>query len=504
MEYDVFISYAHHDNEAHESWIHEFEERLSADYRSRTGQRLRVFLDKDTLNTGNVLSDRLQQAIDASALFLPILSPTYLASAWCRREFLHYKTCTGENLILEGNSRILPIRLMPYDLYRGDTAEERREVEEVTGFLTGKEILYADFHRDPLPVAVSEEGFRKKIAELSTAIYKVLQSVRQQEEAVKSPPRAEGIGLFLGYAYGEAKKLRDQLAIELQQQRKYKNLSIRILPEDTADAPKNPRELSERKIQAFIQGQLKVSDMAVFFYDDVEGAKPADNPHAPIAHLQYELALKTAKEQPGYRIFYSTQHSEDCALSQLAFLNNLDKEAASNAQVQCLPAFELKAIRDLLMEYLQKPALPPPPPPATVAGTRIFYVHHHLDKKDPLWAQIDDLMYENNYEVIRTVFPEDDPLIDVDLAMQNSWLISHKALVLLRHATPTWCNAKKVELIKTATEKAPPYQMAICVADPDAADRIRQVRSHEFKVIDCAKDGFEQEILTFLKDASHV
>ena len=29
MEYDVFISYAHFDNETHGNWIHEFEDRLA-------------------------------------------------------------------------------------------------------------------------------------------------------------------------------------------------------------------------------------------------------------------------------------------------------------------------------------------------------------------------------------------------------------------------------------------------------------------------------------------
>ena len=81
MEYDVFISYAHFDNETHGNWIHEFEDRLARDYRARTGQTLKVFLDKDGLNTGHVLSDRLKQAMDNSALLLPILSPVYLSSS---------------------------------------------------------------------------------------------------------------------------------------------------------------------------------------------------------------------------------------------------------------------------------------------------------------------------------------------------------------------------------------------------------------------------------------
>jgi hypothetical protein len=500
MEYDVFISYSHHDNETHGSWIHEFQKRLTDDYRSRTGQRLKVFFDADGLRTGSVLSDHLKVALENSALFVPVLSPAYLASTWCRREFLHYKGFAGEDIIVEGTSRILPVRLMDWDGFEGEPGEGREEAAVISGFLKTKEILYADFYQYPLPIPVLEEDFRKKVAVLSADVFKALRLVGRREAAVKMTTHRDGPGLFLGYAYGEARKLREQLAKELQQQRKYNKLAIRILPEEAADVPQEPRALAEKDLRGFIQRQIAASDIAVFFYDDVEGAKPSDSPRTPIAHLQYALALEEAAKRADFRIFYRAQTSEDCAASQLTFIEQLDAEAHRNDKVQLLPAFELKAARDFLLEYLKKPALPALP---SAAGIRVFYVHHPLDKNDAIWARIDDLMYENKYEVIRPVFPGDDPLIDADGAMRNSWLISQKALVLLRHATPTWCNAKKVELIKTATEKDTPYGMAICVSDPDAAERIRQVRSHEFKIIDCAKDGFEQEILMFLKAASH-
>ena len=131
----------------------------------------------------------------------------------------------------------------------------------------------------------------------------------------------------------------------------------------------------------------------------------------------------------------------------------------------------------------------------------MFYVHHSHDKDDKVWARIDDLMYNNRFEVFKSVFPEDDPLVDADKVTRDFWLLSQKALVLLRNGTPTWCNAQKIGLIKTASEKKSPYGMAICVAEPDVAARIREVRSHDFKVIDCAQPGFEQEILTFLNES---
>jgi hypothetical protein len=93
--------------------------------------------------------------------------------------------------------------------------------------------------------------------------------------------------------------------------------------------------------------------------------------------------------------------------------------------------------------------------------------------------------------------------VDPDTSFRDHWLLCNKAVVLLRNASTAWCNAIKVELIKTATEKQPPFEMAICVADPDAERRRREVRSHEFRIIDCSQPGFEQQLIQFLQNHRH-
>ena len=45
--------------------------------------------------------------------------------------------------------------------------------------------------------------------------------------------------------------------------------------------------------------------------------------------------------------------------------------------------------------------------------------------------------------------------------------------------------------------------MAICVTEPEAAKRIREVRSHEFRVINCAEEGYEQQLIQFLNPSAH-
>lgn len=505
MEYDVFISYSHHDNETHGDWIHQFHDKLTADFRSRSGKKLTIFLDRENLNTGNVLSDRLQSALSESAIVIPILSPTYLASAWCRREFLHFMQQAGDRLIVGNSSRIVPVQLMPYDRYQPEADSDRREVAQITSFLTEKEILYADFYKHPLPIQPNELAFSGKIAGLSDDIFSLLKTIQEalQVPAPDQNPATEAI--FLGYAAGSAKTLRESLLKELQQQRKYGKIKHRILPDEAPHAPTDPKALPAAELEAFLHPQLRAAAFSIHFFDDVEGPKTADT-REPLTHLQYRLAREIAADRPDFRVYTAQSVTEDCATLQEQFLRQLEHDAKTNPQIEVLPAFELKAVKDFLLDTIRlraEKATQQAAEPAPNAPRRVFFIHDHRDKNDPVRNRIDDLIYTQQFDVYVPVFREDDPHIDPDSSFRDFWLVCNKAVVLLRNASTAWCNAVKVELIKTATEKKTPFQMAICVAEPDAAQRIREVRSHEFQVIDCAQEGFEQQVIQFLNTRYH-
>lgn len=505
MDYDIFISYAHHDNDTHEQWVQAFHDRLGADFRSRAGKKLNLFFDREGLNTGNVLSERLQGALKASAIFIPILSPAYLSSSWCRREFLHFLQQAGNRLIVDGSSRIVPVQLMPYDRYEAESNEDQTQLRTITGFLSEKEILYKNFYRHPLPIRPEEPAFDNCIAELSDDIFPLLKSVREALKEPDAPAAPKQKAIFLAAAAGEAKTLREGLLKELQQQRKHHKIAHQVLPDNAPDAPADPRILSAAEFEAFARRQLEAAEFSVHLFDDVEGPKTPDT-REPITHLEYRLARELSTQKADFRVYAAWKITEDCATSQEQFIKRLEQDARANPQIEILPAFEGKAVKDFLLETIQLRAdkaeqqknAPPPNAPR-----RVFFIHDHRDKDDPVRNRLDDLIYQQQFDVYTPVFREDDPHEDPDTSFRNFWLVCNKAVVLLRNASTAWCNAMKVELIKTATEKNPPFEMAICVADPDADKRKREVRSHEFQIIDCSRQDFEQQIIQFLQDQRH-
>lgn len=122
---------------------------------------------------------------------------------------------------------------------------------------------------------------------------------------------------------------------------------------------------------------------------------------------------------------------------------------------------------------------------------RVFLVHHRRDEGDELYNEIIDLMSGEGWEVL--------VLADFDSIFRNNFEPGSRVVVLLRHASTSWWNAIKIELIK-AKQKNFPYGMAVCVTGPDVSARIRELRSHYFRLIDCTQPGFEQEILAFLNN----
>lgn len=501
MQFDIFISYARDDNAAPGHWVKQFRDKLAADFLARSGKKLNVFFDTESVHPGHVLSGRLKDVLNKSSIFLPLLSPCYLSSPWCRREFLYFLEHAGE-LIVNNKSRITPVRVRAYGHYYPEEDESIEEVNRITGFINEREIIYADFFQELLPMGPEEKAFEERIAKLSESLYKQLKelkkAVRMQENTCPFKPDT----LFLAYTASGSQAVRDRLLKELQQQRKYGKINLRILPDEALDCPSDLKALPKVELETFLRRQLQASTFSIHLFDDIEGVKTPDS-REPHTHLQYWLAKEAAEANLQFQLFIARSDTEECAVSQEAFLETVTGDARTMAQMEELPAFEVKAIKDFLLEKIKLRREKQEAEVTDDSPHRLFFIHSPRDKSDPLCAHLDDLIHEQQYDLYRPVFREDDPYIDPDALFRDSWLICSKAVILLRNATTAWCNAIKVELIKTAIEKKMPYAMAICVTDPEVAKRIREVRSHEFQVINCVEKDYESQLIQFLNPSAY-
>ena len=87
-EHDIFISYSHKDN--NDGWVDEFQLRLARQLERFTGEEFRIWRDDHGLRRPHHFEPQIKEAISKSAAFLPLLSPAYLKSDYCRMELEWY------------------------------------------------------------------------------------------------------------------------------------------------------------------------------------------------------------------------------------------------------------------------------------------------------------------------------------------------------------------------------------------------------------------------------
>ena len=86
---DIFISYAHVDNESltegQKGWISQFHRTLEIRLRQLLGENPRIWRDMKLSGT-DIFDEKIVNAFANTRLMISIVSPRYVNSEWCNRE----------------------------------------------------------------------------------------------------------------------------------------------------------------------------------------------------------------------------------------------------------------------------------------------------------------------------------------------------------------------------------------------------------------------------------
>lgn len=106
-EITVFLSYARSDNENFD-FIVPFKELLRAFVHAKSGRRIRAFIDQENISWGEIWRERLEREVLGAAVFIPLLSTSYLESEACRMEYNKFQAVAQANNVIE---LLLPVLL---------------------------------------------------------------------------------------------------------------------------------------------------------------------------------------------------------------------------------------------------------------------------------------------------------------------------------------------------------------------------------------------------------
>lgn len=104
---DLFISYRHVSNETHDTWVDVFCKQLHVALRELVGD-VSIWRDQGELRAGQPWRKEVAEALDGAAIFLAIISRTYLDSDECRIELDRFLGWVKDSTLGSGR-KIVPI-----------------------------------------------------------------------------------------------------------------------------------------------------------------------------------------------------------------------------------------------------------------------------------------------------------------------------------------------------------------------------------------------------------
>ena len=406
MSDDVFISYAHVDDQAlapdEEGWVTALVKRLQIRLAQKLGRREAFSLWMDQQLSGNEpLTPQILERLRQAKTMIVIHSPGYVASEWCRREFLQMAGGLGSRLFL----------------IERETAERAAELADLRGYRFWLEDSLSHNTRtlgDPL-LPADEAPYYALIGDLATDLARELKRQRQPDDPQRPAPLTPAplapaplAPVFLAEVTDDLEPLRDEVRRYLEQQ------GIRVVPQQVC----YPRTAAGAFTQA-VDVDLQEASLFVQLLSGVAGKKPADADQT-FVQLQYERARAAARPIVQWRA-----HELD-----LAAIARTNPSQAALLQGECVVAVTLEELKsDIVARVLA--------PPKARAARQAGLVFVNAESHDlPVAQRLAELLTQWGAGWVLPLQGGDPAAARADL--EQNLLECDKLVIVYGATTPVW------------------------------------------------------------------
>ena len=359
FEHDLFISYAHIDNQPltaeQQGWVTRFHATLAAQLSMRLGSQARIWRD-DKLRGNDVFTDEIVQQFGRAALLVSVLSPRYLASDWCQRELTGFcaEAARRGGLAPGNKARVFKVVKTPVD----DQAPLPAQVRETKGYEFYTDCDGAPLELDPAYGLRFSEGYFRMVGILAWELAQQLKTLQIDPGSAANDAtllRAAGPAVYLAECSADRREARAQLEAELRLH------GLRVLPENPL-----PRD-DEARYQADCAALLAQCALSIHLVGAVYGAVPDGQGDKSISVLQNELAARQCRDGRLTRLIWLPDGTASAQPQQQAFIRRLleDDDAQFGADVLTGDIEQVKAAMHATLKKLQAPA---PAPAAAQPG----------------------------------------------------------------------------------------------------------------------------------------
>ena len=463
---DIFISYAHIDNqplaEGLRGWVESLHESLKIRLGQLLGEEASIWRDRK-LRGNDAFADELVEKVTSVAILVSVISPRYVKSEWCLRELEEFcKRDWTDDGRREGNrlpvfkviKTFVPVREHPHQL-QGVLGYEFFEYDSERG--RAKEF-------SPEVSPQRDIRFWEKLDDLAYDIKQLIEEMKQPGE--NGSGENEGVAhepaktVYLAETTSDLAAHRDQIKRELQHH------GHTILPDGGLPL------LDASALKHAVEEYLSRSDFSVHLIGERYGIVP-EGEEKSVVHIQAELAAARGEEFT--RLVWMPVGLQSQEGRQQAFINGflLGQHAPKGTEVLQTKLEDLKTV---IHEVISRDEETEPEPRADASDEVRVSLYLICDKEDFADADVlADYLFEQGVDVILPATEGDEAQVYED--HKANLLECDAALVYYGRANEIWLRMKLRELQKVAGygRAAPLLAKAIYVGAPrtDAKERLR-------------------------------
>src|SRR5215216_2649352 len=404
FEEDVFISYAHIDDqplaEGLKGWVETFHERLKVRLEQIAGQRVRVWRDRK-LNGNDEFGEVIITKLSHSAALVAVISPRYVKSDWCVREFEEFCARAGASvgLKLKGKLRVFKVVKSYVPLDSPEPLHGPRKVlAECLGSSLGYQFFEYDVERDrsrefsPDVTPARDIRYWERLDDLAYDIKQMLDVLARGN--TPSPPPT-GKTIFLSETTSDIASERDVIKRELQQKGHV------VLPDQQLP-------LNSPKLRDALRDYISRSSLSIHLLGGNYGITP-ELEERSLTEIQAEVADERGESLR--RIVWMPAGLEPSEERQRLLVNHYQRGLNGHRGVEVLQT-SLEELKKHIEERLAPPRKPEPELTGEGRPPGIYLICDREDMEEV--TPLADYLFERGLNVFLPAVEGDESMLRED------------------------------------------------------------------------------------------
>lgn len=466
---DVFISYAHTDNEAssdRDRWVSRFVGHLDRELKRRIGlasdEELKIYFDERSVRSNDHL-EMFKENACSSAAFVAIVSPSYLARDWPQAElaaFTSAPNCTGRIFLIESlpPERSYPPVLASLKRAQFWTQPENSETKQ--------------------RLAPDEKQWDSKVQDVADHIKTLLRKLHDAgglEQAIKATPLIDRPALPLRTVL--LAQVTDDLSEDRDQVRRFlEQYGIATLPNGTYPQGGND-------FVASLEADLAKAGFFVQLLGRTAARCPPDLPKG-YARQQYEMAKRVAAARADFSILLWRQPELDGAA-----VTNEDRALVTMPETM---AMGLESFKAEIVRRIEQANAPKRPELRRDPQTDIHVFINAVEQDEGIADSVQQDFIRNGCTAMLPIYGAEAAELRADLEEKIIWC---DAMALVYgEAHPRWISNQAMAYSKLKRKRTEPARIFLICRAPPQPKLKHGVAMPELREIDYVAGGPDDPI----------